>query len=178
MTAIHGPSALTQADAVQALAGALRSKAVAAVAVDAPIAAAPPREYRAVERVFSLGRFQAACKPGSSGSPLGQKLALACHANLGAVAVEATYVPFDELGARPSTVPVVEAFPTAAMAVLSAPSRLPAAARSQKTDRYFECLIAGSAATLAGIEIADPLRSVTNHEARMAVVEPWLRRGT
>ena len=109
---------------------------------------------------------------------MGQKLALACHANLGAVAVEATYVPFDELGARPSTVPVVEAFPTAAMAVLSAPSRLPAAARSQKTDRYFECLIAGSAATLAGIEIADPLRSVTNHEARMAVVEPWLRRGT
>ena len=30
---------------------------------------APPREYRAVERVFSLGRFQKLCKPGSSGSP-------------------------------------------------------------------------------------------------------------
>ena len=78
MTAIHGPSALTQADAVQALAGALRSKAVAAVAVDAPIAAAPPREYRAVERVFSLGGWcrSVFCGLGPVVGPRGGELAV------------------------------------------------------------------------------------------------------
>jgi hypothetical protein len=110
LTAIRGPSALTQADAVQALAGALRKDVVAAVAVDAPVAAAPPREYRAVERVFSLGRFQTVCKPGSSGSPVGQRLAGACDANLRAIPTDAGYVRFDELGCRRSDVPVVEAF--------------------------------------------------------------------
>ena len=56
------------------------------------------------------------------------------------------------------------------MAVFSAPSSLPAAARSAKTDRYFESLVGGSDAALAGIELADDLRNVTNHETRMAVV--------
>jgi predicted RNase H-like nuclease len=170
LTAIQGPSALTQADAVRALAGALRTDFVAAVAVDAPVAAAPPREYRAVERVFSLGRFQTTCKPGSSGSPVGQRLARACDANLRAVATHAGYVRFNEVGSNRPNAPVVEAFPTAAMAVFSAPSSLPAAARSATTDRYFESLVAGSDAALAGIELADDLRNATNHETRMAVV--------
>jgi predicted RNase H-like nuclease len=170
LTAVQGPSALTQADAVRALAGALRKDVVAAVAVDAPVAAVPPRGYRAVERVFSLGRFQTVCKPGSSGAPVGQRLARACDANRRAVATDAGYVRFDELGSNRSNAPVVEAFPTAAMAVFSAPSSLPAAARSAKTDRYFESLIGGSDAALAGIELADDLRNVTNHETRMAVV--------
>jgi hypothetical protein len=110
------------------------------------------------------------CKPGSSGSPVGQRLAGACHENLRAVATDAGYVRFDELGSKRTNAPVVEAFPTAAMAVLSPPSSLPAAARSAKTDRYFESLIAGSDAALAGIELDDDLRNVTNHETRMAVV--------
>ena len=69
LTAIDGPHALTQADAVGALDRSIRSTDVAAVAVDAPIATTVPSEYRPVERVFSLGRFQTLCKPGSSGSP-------------------------------------------------------------------------------------------------------------
>jgi predicted RNase H-like nuclease len=170
LLAVEGPYALTQSDAVLALESALREHAVAAVAVDAPIAGRRPRRYRAVERVFSLGRFQKLCKPGSSGSLVGRSLAMACETNLRAVAAAATYVPFDRLSAPLGEVPVVEAFPTAAMAVLSAPSSLPMASRSNKTDAYFESLMAGSSAPVGGIEITDDLRTVTNHEARMAVV--------
>jgi hypothetical protein len=63
-------------------------------------------------------------------------------------------------------------FPTSdgGEAVLSAPACLPTAARSVKTDRYFESVVGGSDAALAGIELDDDLRNVTNHETRMAVV--------
>jgi predicted RNase H-like nuclease len=170
LSPVDGPHALTQEDAVRALSGALRDRRIAAVAVDAPVASTPPREYRSVERVFSLGRFQTVCKPGSSGSPIGRALAMACHANLMAVAADAAYVPFDGFDASSPTVPVVEAFPTAAMAVLSAPWLLPEAGRSEKTDLFFEAVVERSDTSLAGVDIAAGLRTIINHEALMAVV--------
>jgi predicted RNase H-like nuclease len=170
LSAIDGPRALTQAGAVDALDRSMRSTDVAAVAVGAPTATSVPSEYRPVERVFSLGRFQTLCKPGSSGSPIGRDLAEARHANLSAVAGMASYVPFDQLGSRRLLAPVVEAFPTATMAVFADPSELPATDRSDKTDRYFESLVSGADAGFCGVRLDADLRRVTNHEKRMAVI--------
>ena len=124
-----------------------------------------------VERVFSLGRFQKLCKPGSSGAPIGRKLAYACYETLELVNNRAGYVPFDQLASESAArAPVVEAFPTAAMAVLADPALLPLAGRGEKTDQYFEYLVESQNSPIGGVALAHELRTVRNHDQRMAVI--------
>lgn len=95
---------------------------------------------------------------------------MACSETLQEVEHVAHYVAFDELGSRSAQTPVVEAFPTAALAVLVAPAALPLATRTKKSDRYFEYLVEQRGGVIGGVTLAPELRLIKNHDQRMAVV--------
>jgi predicted RNase H-like nuclease len=180
LRSIDGPHNVMEAEGAAMLAIALKTTKVDAVAIDAPIGHTPPQRYRAVERLFSLGLFQGKCKPGSCASPTGRGLTDAASRTLSEVATLARFVPFNRLKSPTvEHVSIVEAFPTAAMAVLEDPAALPQGRRGTKTDLYFQHVARKGA--LGGIVLTQELRSVRNHDQRMAlvcgVVAAWYSRG-
>ena len=62
-----------------------------------------------------------------------------------------------------------EAFPTTAMAVLVDPDRLPVTRRGNRSDLYFECVVASRRGEVGGLTLEPTLAGVTNHDQRMAV---------
>lgn len=171
---VEGPMHVTWKRAATLLKSALSQYDVAAVCIDSPLGQGniAPCSYRRVERVFSLGGFQKACKPGSSGSPVGQKLASAARRTTAGVSGQSGYVPFRQLRMRTHhRTPIVEGFPTAAMAVLTSRASLPLA-RRRKTDKYFAALVPNSGHTIGGVSLSNALMPtvVKNHDERMAVI--------
>jgi predicted nuclease with RNAse H fold len=170
LRAVRGPFNVMELEARSLARSFCLEFVVAAVAIDAPLAKTHQFDYRPVESVFSLGRFQNHCKPGNTAAQVGQRLHHAGMNLAGELNGVATYCGFAELS-RPVGTPIVEVFPSAALGVLTTASELKACGttRSKKSDVLFEALWKLKGAQIGCIRLHSSLE-VSNHDQRMAVV--------